>query len=96
LLPFIFLNKGGTIQGSTKARDISHFASIINKGDNLKIKGFYTFENCYINIVVNHETIIDLKFDTKVTRLVSLPFPIPWYYFNFTNSTYVFTKEKWS
>jgi replication factor A1 len=46
LLLFIFLNKGNAIQGSTKVRDTAHFASIITKSDNLKIKGFYTYENC--------------------------------------------------
>lgn len=47
-----------------------------------------------MNTVVSHEAVIDLKSDTKVTRLDSLPLSIPRYYFNFTNFTHVLNKGK--
>ena len=70
---FFFLSKGGAIQGSTKTIDAAHFASIITEGDYYEVKNFYTFENRYMNTVISHEAVIDLKSDTKVTRLDSLP-----------------------
>jgi len=90
----LFFSKGNAIQGSTKFRDTAHFASIITKGGYYEVKNFYTFENQYINTVVSHEAVIDLKSDTKVTRLDSLPLSIPRYYFNFTDFTHVFNKGK--
>ena len=64
---------GNAIQGSAKYRDTVHFASIITEGDYYEVKNFYTFENRYMNIVVSYEAVINLKSDTKVTRLDSLP-----------------------
>jgi len=92
-LPFFF-SKGNAIQGSAKSRDTAHFASIITEGDYYEVKNFYTFENRYMNTVVSYEAVINLKSDTKVTRLDSLPLFIPQYYFNFTDFAYVFNKGK--
>ena len=88
------MKKGGAIQGSAKSRDTAHFSSIITEGDYYEVKNFYTFENRYMNTVVSHEVVIDLKSDTKVTRLNSLPLSIPRYYFNFTDFTHVLNKGK--
>ncbi|XP_011015653.1 PREDICTED: uncharacterized protein LOC105119224 [Populus euphratica] len=91
----LFVNrKGDAIQGSAKTRDAGHFASIITEGDYYEVKNFYTFENQYMNIVVSHEVVIDLKSDTKVTHLDSVPLSIPRYYFNFTDFTHVLKKGK--
>ncbi|XP_061986220.1 replication protein A 70 kDa DNA-binding subunit D-like isoform X2 [Populus nigra] len=91
----LFVNReGGTIQGSAKSRDVAHFSSIITEGDYYEVKNFYTFENRYMNIVVSHEAVIDLKSDTKVTHLNSLPLSIPRYYFNFMDFTHVLNKGK--
>ncbi|XP_073260150.1 uncharacterized protein [Populus alba] len=49
-----------------------------------------------MNVVVGHEAVIDLKSDTKVTRLNSLPLSIPRYYFNFTDFAHILNKEKGS
>nr|XP_034919245.1 replication protein A 70 kDa DNA-binding subunit D-like [Populus alba] len=49
-----------------------------------------------MNAVVGHEAVVDLKSDTKVTRLNSPPLSIPRYYFNFTDFAHVLNKEKGS
>ena len=87
---------GNAIQGSAKYRDTVHFASIITEGDYYEVKNFYTFENRYMNTVVSYEAVINLKSDTKVTRLNSPPLSIPRYYFNFTDFAHILNKEKGS
>jgi replication factor A1 len=96
LFAFCLINKGGAIQGSAKSRDAAHFSSIITEGEYYEVKNFYTFENRYMNAVVGHEAVIDLKSDTKVTRLNSPPLSIPRYYFNFTDFAHILNKEKGS
>ena len=71
------MNNGGAMQGSAKSRDVAHFSSIITEGEYYEVKNFYTFENRYMNVVVGYEAVIDLKSDTKVNRLNSLPLSIP-------------------
>nr|XP_034915104.1 replication protein A 70 kDa DNA-binding subunit B-like [Populus alba] len=88
--------EGGAIQGSAKSRDAAHFSSIIIEGGYYEVKNFYTFENRYMNVVVGHEAVVDLKSDTKVTHLNSPPLSIPRYYFNFTDFAHVLNKEKGS
>ncbi|KAJ7015384.1 hypothetical protein NC653_004628 [Populus alba x Populus x berolinensis] len=56
--------QGEAIQGSTKARDIPLFSNFIVDGKHYKIKGFYTYENISVNMVLENDAIIDLKLDT--------------------------------
>ena len=66
---YIFTKQGNAIQASAKGKNIGPFAASIIEGDYYQVNGFYTFENRYTNSVVSHEAIIDLKSDTKITRI---------------------------
>ncbi|KAJ6677619.1 hypothetical protein OIU85_008217 [Salix viminalis] len=83
---------GGAIQGSSKSRDAEFFNLNIVEGCYIEIKDFYTYENRASNIVVDHEAVIDLKSDTKITHLDSLKHDVPRYYFNLIDFGHVLTK----
>uniref|UniRef100_A0A6N2K7H5 DUF223 domain-containing protein n=1 Tax=Salix viminalis TaxID=40686 RepID=A0A6N2K7H5_SALVM len=86
--------KRNAIQASAKGKNVQSFAASIIKGDYYQISGFYTFENRYTNSVVAHEVIIDLKFDTKVTRLNPLTPLVPRHHFNFIDFAHMLTTGK--
>uniref|UniRef100_A0A6N2LHF7 Replication protein A 70 kDa DNA-binding subunit B/D first OB fold domain-containing protein n=1 Tax=Salix viminalis TaxID=40686 RepID=A0A6N2LHF7_SALVM len=85
---------GNAIQASAKGKNIQTFAALIIEGDYYQICGFYTFENKYTNSVVAHEAVIDLKSDTKVTRIDPITPPIPRHYFNFIDFAHLMTTGK--
>uniref|UniRef100_A0A6N2LTF1 ATP-dependent DNA helicase n=1 Tax=Salix viminalis TaxID=40686 RepID=A0A6N2LTF1_SALVM len=81
-------------QASAKGRNIQPFAASIIEGDYYEVCGFYTFENRYTNSVVAHEAVIDLKSDTKVTRIDPMTPPIPRHYFTFIDFAHLLTTGK--
>ena len=54
------------------------------------------YENRGVNIVVDHEAIIDLKSDTKIIHLDSVTHDVPRYHFNLIDFAHVLTKGKGS
>ena len=88
---FTLIQQGNAIQASAKGRNIQPFAASIIEGDYYQICGFYTFENKYTNSVVAHEAVIDLKSDTKVTRIDPMTPPISRHYFTFIDFTHLLT-----
>uniref|UniRef100_A0A6N2NIF6 Rubredoxin-like domain-containing protein n=1 Tax=Salix viminalis TaxID=40686 RepID=A0A6N2NIF6_SALVM len=83
--------KGNAIQASAKGKNIQAFAASIVEGHYYQVCGFYTFENRYTNSIVAHEAVIDLKSDTKVTRIDPITPPIPRHYFNFIDFAHLMT-----
>ena len=77
-------------------RDATFFNLHIIEGSYVEIKNFYTYENRYTNVVVNHEAIIDLKSDTKITHLDSVKHDVPRYYFHLIDFAHVLSKGKGS
>ncbi|KAG5241489.1 replication protein DNA-binding [Salix suchowensis] len=75
-------------------KNIQPFAASIIEGDYYQVCGFYTFENRYTNYVVAHEAVIDLKSDTKVTRIDPMTPPIPRHYFIFIDFAHLLTMGK--
>uniref|UniRef100_A0A6N2NHM6 RCC1-like domain-containing protein n=1 Tax=Salix viminalis TaxID=40686 RepID=A0A6N2NHM6_SALVM len=82
---------GNAIQASAKGKNIQAFAASIVEGHYYQVCGFYTFENRYTNSIVAHEAVIDLKSDTKVTRIDPITPPIPRHYFNFIDFAHLMT-----
>jgi replication factor A1 len=93
---YLFMKQGNAIQASAKGKNIGPFAASIIEGDYYQVYGFYTFENRYTNSVVSHEAIIDLKSDTKVTKIDPMTPPIPRHYFNFIDFAHLFTTGRQS
>ena len=91
MIIFILIQQGNAIQASAKGRNIQPFAASIIEGDYYQVCGFYTFENKYTNSVVAHEAVIDLKSDTKVTRIDPMTPPISRHYFTFIDFTHLLT-----
>ncbi|KAI5555123.1 hypothetical protein BDE02_19G059700 [Populus trichocarpa] len=90
-------NQGGAIQGLAKARDLLIFAATIIEGNHYEIKGFYTYENRVVNIVIAaHDAIIDLKSNTKIATIEPIQPYVPRYYFKFIDYANIITNSKGS
>ena len=94
IINFTLIQQHNAIQASTKGKNIQAFPASIVEGDYYEVCGFYTFENRYTNSVVAHEAVIDLKSDTKVTRIDPITPPIPRHYFNFIDFAHLMTTGK--
>ena len=93
-IDFTLIQQGNAIQASAKGKNIQAFAASIIDGDYYEVCGFYTFENKYTNSVIAHEAVIDLKSDTKVTKIAPIIPPIPRHYFNFIDFAHLMTTRK--
>ena len=90
-IDFTLIQQGIAIQASAKGKNIQAFAALIIEGDYYEVYGFYTFENKYTNSVVAHEAVIDLKSDTKVTKIDPMTPPIPRHHFKFIDFAHLLT-----
>jgi replication factor A1 len=90
------LIQGGAIHGLRKARDILLFNYSIVKGEHYEIRGFYTYENILVNMVLENDIIDDLKSDTKISTISTIAPSVLRHYFKLIDFSHVISKGKGS
>jgi len=90
------LIQGGAIHGLRKARDILLFNYSIVKGEHYEIRGFYTYENISVNMVLENDIIDDLKSNTKISTISTIAPSVLRHYFKPIDFSHVISKGKGS